>query len=277
MKNNSTQFSLEENTDPAFDPWDEASPIYAVEAAEEFDNDYLGTSENAVILEQVIDDRPAQERIDELLTTMAPRKKVLFRIIGFCHEAQPVSAVNELVGELQKNNFSVYSPANLCALLERAGALELVTEDGHVAEEVEAEPATVVIDGVEYLEPAPTPKVYWVATEDGMAAVEADKPLERLRDLLEQDKQYAPMYKRVLTLCSQEGGASTKSLSDAVDKDPMVQKPRLYAPHFMDKLEKCDALAWTSTWTITDVGKEALELLADVEDTTSPLNTQEAL
>ena len=40
------------------------------------------------------------------------------------------------------------------------------------------------------------------------------------------------------------GGAKTPDINAAVDNDLLVQKPRFYAPHFVDKLEKCDALAW---------------------------------
>ena len=51
-----------------------------------------------------------------------------------------------------------------------------------------------------------------------------------------------------------------------VDNDPLVQKPRLYAPHFVDKLEKCDALEWRKAWFTTEIGKQGLEMLADVVD-----------
>ena len=189
-----------------------------------------------------VDERPADERTDELLTTMAPRRAVLLAILAQCREAQAVAAVNAHVDELQKHNFSVYSAANLCTLLERAGALERVTADGEPAEQVDLEPQTVVVDGVEYLE--------------------AREPLERLRELLEQDAAYEDIYARILTLCAAEGGATTSSINDAVDHDPLVQQPRLYGPRFVDRLEKCGALIWQSTWVTTEVGRAALAWLA---------------
>ena len=99
-----------------------------------------------------------------------------------------------------------------------------------------------------------------------MAAVEADRPLDRLNDLFAQDEQYLPIYKRVLTLCAAEGGTTIKALGDAVDSDPLVQKPRLYVAHFVDKLEKCDAVEWVDSWVTTEVGQTGLEILKDVED-----------
>lgn len=212
------------------------------------------------------DERPAEERTADLLASMAPRRKVLLSILAHCFEPRPVAQVNALVDELQQNNFSVYSAANLCALLEKAGALERVTADGQPADDVESEPRVVVVDGVEYLEAGDPVEVCWLATDAGRAAVETDKPLERLRDLLDRDAAYLPIYKRILVLCAAEDGAKTPDINAAVDNDPLVQKPRFYAPHFVDKLEKCDALAWQKAWVVTEVGRAGLEMLADVVD-----------
>ena len=96
-------------------------------------------------------ERPAEERIDDLLKAMAPRRTVLLGILAACAQPQPASAVKAQVDELQANNFSVYSAANLCSLLEKAGALERVTADGDPADDAEIEPETVVVDGIEYL------------------------------------------------------------------------------------------------------------------------------
>ena len=49
-----------------------------------------------------------------------------------------------------------------------------------------------------------------------------------------------------------------------MDDDPLVQKPRLYAPHFIDKLEKCDALEWADTWTTTEIGREGLAIVKEM-------------
>ena len=212
-------------------------------------------------------EKPAEERIADLLKAMAPRRTVLLGILTACDEPQPASAVNARVDELQENNFSVYSAANLCSLLEKAGAIERVTAEGEPAENIEAEPQTVVVDGVEYLEAREPVEIYWRITEPGRAALEADKPLERLRALLDEDAAYAPIYQRILRLCAADGGTTTPTINNAVDHDPLVQKPRFYAPHFVDRLEKCDALVWKKAWCITDIGRTGLDLLADAPAT----------
>lgn len=213
-----------------------------------------------------VDTRTPEERIDDLFKSMAPRRKVLLGILAFVEEPQTVTDVNAHVDKLQEDNFSVYTAANLCSLLERAGAIERVTVDGTPADEVETEPKTVVVDGVEYLEAAEPVEVFWRITEAGQAKLDSDKPIDRLRALLEEDAKYATIYKRVLMLCNDASGATTPTINGVVDNDPLVQKPRLYAPHFVDKLEKCDALEWRKAWFTTEIGKQGLEMLADVVD-----------
>ena len=213
-----------------------------------------------------VDTRTPEERIDDLFKSMAPRRKVLPGILSFVQEPQTAEAVNAHVDELQQDNFSVYTAANLCNLLERAGAIERITADGQPADDTENEPKTVVVDGVEYLEAAEPVEVFWRITEPGQAKLDSDKPIERLRALLDEDADYAVIYKRILTLCAVEEGATTPAINGKVDNDPLVQSPRLYAPHFVDKLEQCDALEWRKAWFTTETGKQGLEMLADVVD-----------
>ena len=264
-------FSFESDFDD-FDPLQDSTEDAAEDAAETFGESVPTATNTATRPDNgqtplaAPEKKPAEERTANLLASMAPHRKTLLGILSFCAEAQPVASVNELVEKLKEHNYSVYSAADLCSLLEKAGALERMTADGKDAEDTETEPRTVVVDGVEYLEPAKAPETFWVATDAGKAAVEADKPLDRLRELLESDGTYKVIYKRILNLCAKEGGVTTNEINAAVDDDPIAQKPRYYAPRFVDKLEKCDALAWEGAWTITEVGERALEILADVED-----------
>lgn len=263
-----------------FDPLEESEEEIEEAGADEFIAT-IGMAEDAlagagVEVETIIDDRPAEERIRELFTSMAPRRSVLLGILSFCTEAQPVDSVGTHIDALQKNNYSVYSAANLCTLLENAGALERITPDGMPAQSGELAPKVVVVDGIEYLEAHEPIDACWLTTEDGRAYLEADKPLDRLLDLLASEAAYATIYQRILTLTAQENGVSTAELGEAVDNDPLVQKPRYYATHFVDRLEKCDALTWKSTWCITEIGTAGLEALASmVEDSATPADEKE--
>lgn len=273
-ENTNQQLDTDFSLDDTFDPLEDTDS--ADEDLDEEFSGYIGTGEITETSEARIDDRPAQIRIAELLERMAPRRKILLNTIAFCEEKQPVAAVNEFIDDLQAKNTSVYSAATLCSLLEQAGALLRVDATGEAAHELDVEPETVVIDGVEYLEAQEPLELFWIATPEGLEIVAADKPLERLTELFETDALYQPIYKRVLRLCNTEDGATTPAINAEVDHDPLVQEPRLYGPYFVDKLEKCDALTWEKKWVITEIGKAGLQLLADVVDPAETTETKEA-
>ncbi len=72
----------------------------------------------------------ATERINALLVSMNDQRRTLLHILGLCREKTAVSAVNEAIAGWTKNNVSVYSPTKLCELLQEAGGLRHVNEDG---------------------------------------------------------------------------------------------------------------------------------------------------
>ena len=216
------------------------------------------------------DERPAAQRTAELFEHMAARRKTLLAILEKCREKQPVREVADYIVELKRRDRSVYSANDFCSLLERAGAIERVGEDGASYEEVELEPKTVVVDGVEYLEPQTPPPAFWVTTQAGLDVLAADDPEGRTERIFEDEGDYLPIYRRILTLCSAAGGAAAKDIAKACDSDPLLQKPRYYSSRFVEKLNRSDALAWAGkTWELTETGREALAQLEGVEDPAS--------
>jgi hypothetical protein len=192
----------------------------------------------------------------------------------FCLEPQPIDAVNEHIEELKRWNKSVYSPADITRLLETNGGLVRITEDSDSDEDddevitiiEEKEPEIVEIDGVEYWKPAVPTQIMWLTTEAGKNVMGADDPLARCRDLFAEEPQFLTIYKRMLKACDVDGGVNKKYLDKLVDNDPLVQKPKRYAMRFVERLERCDALEWRGKWCITEIGKLAMEDLADVVD-----------
>jgi hypothetical protein len=212
-----------------------------------------------------VDTPSASERTAALLDAIPSQRKVLLRTLALCEEPQSVASVNAAIKHMQQTSPSVYTPANLCALLEEAGALERITSEGNPLEGIEQEPDVVEVDGVSFYRPAEPVHDFWVTTQEGIEAVEADNPRRRLTNLFD-DETYLPIYKRILNRCNVEGGASVSELGAIVNDDPLVQNPRLYAAYFIERLEKNDALEWQKTWVTTDIGREALQQLADVDD-----------
>lgn len=220
------------------------------------------------------DETKAAERPDDgkalakLMEKMAQRREVLMGIMEYCLDPREVAEVDAHVASLQAHNASVYDGAALCAMLKDAGGLEQVAEPQEAADDegVPADsaelhvPLVEVEDGVEYLRPAPPTATLWRTTEAGVAYLAGYDPQADLARLIDDDSQYMDIYLRVLDLCADEAGASTPDLSAAVDKDPLVQSPRLFAQHFTERLEKAGGVAWNGRrWKITEAGQSWLE------------------
>ena len=246
----------EELPDDPVQPTEDSEPISPADIAAQTAS-HLAQEQAA---EAAFEAMAPAERIAELLRQMAPRRKELLAIIAACEAPTSFDAVEAVVAPIQQNCKTVFDSANLCALLERAGALCRVTENGKPYPNNSFEP-TVVEDanGAKTLVPAEPPMVYWQTTSAGTQAVANDDPLTRVCAMLDEEPQYLPIYKRVLSLCAEEGGATTKALGEAIDHDPIVQQPRYFAMHFSERLEADGAIEWTGgAWATTEIGRKAL-------------------
>lgn len=214
--------------------------------------------------------RPAEERIRELFNNMNPHRRVLYGALRALREPVGNDQVGSVIDALRAHKFSVYSTSNICTMLETAGAVRRVLEDGTPYEDFKPEPKIVVEDGVEYWQAVPAPMPYWQITEAGQAQLDSYHPIEKLEATFAEEAEYLTLYKRVLTLCTADEGMSMKQMSAAVDSDPLVAtEPRNYfVQHFVEALERGEAVAWNGkAWKITEVGRQALaENLADVVD-----------
>lgn len=212
--------------------------------------------------------RPAIERTRELLGYMRPQRVVLLGIVEAACEPISSSAIAEKIEQLREHKFSVYDPSNLCTMLEQAGALERITEDGEPYVHIEPEPDIVVVDGVEYYQPTYPPAVFWQASAAGLEALDENDPEERLDRLFVSEAELLPVYKSVLEMICAEGGAAMTALSGGIDNVELIAKPRrFFVQHFVENLERCEAAAWDgATWKATDLGHRALaEKLAEVD------------
>jgi hypothetical protein len=209
--------------------------------------------------------QPGDEKLAELFTRMEPRRNVLLGVLDLCREGKDARAVAEYVSQAQRTNRSVFSAGSILTLLEEAGGLARTAQDGSAWPTEPAEPEHVFVDGVEYLRAAPSRLLFWKTTAAGLRVSEGDRPLGRVEDLFSCDVEYLPVYKRVLLLCGEDGGASAGRLGAAVDKLDVVKEPRLFAAHFTERLEHAGAVEWSDAWVLTDVGVQALDMLSDVE------------
>ncbi|MCC6108837.1 MAG: hypothetical protein LIV29_02195 [Denitrobacterium sp.] len=201
----------------------------------------------------------AEAAIRKMFDYNPQRRPVLTAIVELCRDGAPTSAVVAKVDELQKDNYSVYAPVTLCRMLERAGALTL--EEPALAQVHED-----VAEGVEYLTIDEAPDPVWTATAAGLAvcADYADGATFK-RLVLGADAAYSAVYAAVLDLLA-TGPKTKDDIADVVDSFPIVKNPRRFGGHFIDVLERADAIAWHDhAWCITDLG-HAMRPALDVKE-----------
>lgn len=194
-----------------------------------------------------------------LLDHNPARRPVLLAIIDSCREGCASSGVSVQVERIQRNNRSVYAPMTLCRMLERAGALEL--EMPEVAEEHED-----VAEAVEYLEIKERVDPVWRATEAGLAVQNALSQGAAFRDIvLDRDRVYVEVYRAVMT-AARERPRSKMEIEDLVDTFDVVKSPRRFGGHFIDMLERTDALTWKDhAWQLTELGQTMLPVVEGVQ------------
>lgn len=177
------------------------------------------------------------------------RRPIYLQIIEMCEDGKPSREITQEVDRLQADNQSVYAPMTLCRTLERAGALSVEIPDSAVAQEAE---------GAEYLEITDHVDPVWTATEVGLEILAKEREGYAVKELLDFDKKYSEIYERVLAFIN-EAPRTKSEIDQIVDNDPLVQSPRRYSNHFIEHLERTDALIWkNNTWNITELGKKTL-------------------
>ena len=211
-------------------------------------------------------EKPAEERIADLLEAMAPRRTVLLGILAACETPMATSVMKEAVERISGRKFSVYTPSNFCTMLEVAGGLARVTAAGEpYTDEVRA-PEMVEVDGRAFWRPTTPPPVYWQTTEAGATVLAEDDPAARIERLFAKEPEFLPVYKRILLMADTDEGTSMGLMSVAVDTDPAIaENRRFYVQHFVESLERAGAFVWADG--ATDAGRAALTgALAEVID-----------
>lgn len=194
----------------------------------------------------------AEAALSALIDRNPGRRPVLLCILDLCRDGCASSAVSEAVKELQRDNRSVYAPMTLCRMLERAGGLELEMPETSVERENPEE-------GVAYLEIKERIDPVWRSTEAGLAVYEQLSGGAAFRDIvLDRDSVYLDVYAAVMHAV-EEKGCSLAEIEQLVDSFDIVQSPRRFGGHFIDMLERTDAIAWRDrAWHLTELGAALL-------------------
>lgn len=197
----------------------------------------------------------AEQAVRALLDHNPARRPVLLALIAWCREGCLSSELSARVDRAQEHNRSVYAPMTLCRMLERAGALEV--EMPAVADEHED-----VAEGVAYLEIKERVDPVWRATPAGLTVYEELSQGAAFQDIvLDRDRVYLDVYRAVMEAVD-EAPRTKAAIEELVDTFDIVQNPRRFGGHFIDMLERTDALEWNDhAWRLTELGRAMLPVV----------------
>lgn len=209
----------------------------------------------------------AAERIDKLLAGMPGQKFRVLAVVQAADAEEPrlAAAIVADVDAAYPNTKSVFDTARLLRLLTEAGAVEsegreeeapIVEQDDEIC--LTEDNFIVGEDGEEYLVVTDAAPATYRATDAGRAAVARYQDVGALEAIIGEEPRYAPLYARIMSMVSADGGATTPQLNGAIDSDPLCAEPRRFCGYFIDKLETSGLVEWRDAWVITDLGREAL-------------------
>ncbi|MEA5020660.1 MAG: hypothetical protein VB027_09870 [Gordonibacter sp.] len=239
-------FTIEDDFDPLADldlDVEEETP----------DSDYRVPIPDAE-LSRVPDQMPlsAEERIAKLIAGMPGQKFRLLCAVEECAQPRTMDEVVTALDAAYPDTLSVYGPAQIVQLLERAGALERIEVEEPESPAAEVEPTET------FLSVVPVAPCRYAATQEGLAAVALHRGDDVVANLIGEDVRYRPLYRRILELCAREDGCPTKELDAEIDPDPLCFEPRRFCSYFVNRLEQIGAVEWKAVWTTTDFGRKAL-------------------
>jgi hypothetical protein len=247
-------------------------------------------ADRSIVPEPVI--LPPAERIEKLISGLPGQKFRILTGIRVCTEPKTLEEASVELEEKYPQGTSVYTAARIIELLCDAGALDRIdpeepqmeedTDNGpvdasagaNVAETNQAADTLqesvpqdddridcISLDQVDlqYDEVEPVAPSLYVATEDGLAAIEERWNASLATKVVIGEPQYLPIWKKLLSMCAEDGGKTKNEIADEIDADPLLQEPRRWCQYFIEKLKDANAIEWKEAWVITDIGAELLQ------------------
>ena len=213
---------------------------------------------------------PVEERIAATFAGMPGNEKLLLHVIDFCREGWESAEVHDEIVRFVGAGVCTYAPEVVCANLVNAGALAIVADEAEETDggdgAAEAADAAAEEPMAETEAVGAPPAFSYLATDEGLAVVDAQDPEgDRLR-FLEEGERYHPVYRLVLEACGAEGGATKKAIDALVDHHPLCKEPRRYSGFFVKGLEGIDAIAFDGAWKTTEVGRDILVQINPTEE-----------
>lgn len=254
--------------DDDFDPLEEID-FEPPSAEEQYLADYMAPipdADKSIVPDPVV--LTPDEKIAKLLKGLPGQEYRILSVVRAAAGNEPRLA-EDIIAEVDSafpNTKSVYDTARVLRLLKDAEALEAIGRESGAPIVEKTEDYVLTEDnfvydetGERYLVVAENAPSTYRATTAGMAAVDQYFDAEALKAIIDKEPRYAPLYARIMSMVSEEGGATTPQLNGAIDPDPLCEEPRRYCSFFTDKLETAGLIEWRGeAWFITELGREAL-------------------
>ncbi|MBR2836183.1 MAG: hypothetical protein IKE43_10830 [Coriobacteriales bacterium] len=225
-----------------------------------------------------------EQKIAKAIKGMPGQKKLLLHIIDWCREEHEDASIIDEIIAFERGSVNTFSPESIIATLVRCEALKQTNAPAPEGEEAKApqeeaeaieaagaeEPVADQEDApapenaeeapqAEYLEVKKPEAARYIATKEGLDAVEAENPAARFEAFMDANPVYAPIFRTILENCDHPEGCTKKQIDALVDHDPICMVPRRFSGYFVDKLEDADAIIFEKTWHTTEIGRRMLE------------------
>ena len=279
-------FELDDNFDPLEDLGFDVDEELEYAGGIEYQVPVIPDADRSVVPDPVV--LPPAERIAKLIEGLPGQKFRILSGIRTCAEPKTLEEASAALEELYPQGASVYSAMRIIELLADAGALERIdpeeddgagdeaapanggagtdeqalstpqATDGEDAEEVRIDSLSLDELDFEYDEVEPAEPSLYLATAEGLAAIEEHWSPNAAHDVVAAEPQYLQVYKTILEMCAAPQGKTKIEISDAVDSLPVLQEPRRWCQYFLENLREVNALEWDGTWRITEIGRGLL-------------------
>lgn len=269
-------FELDDDFDPLADTGFEAEDPQEYAGGIEYQVPVIPDADRSIVPPPV--DLPPEERIEKLIHGLPGQK---FRLLSAIQVCATPKTLEEAAADLEAaypQGTSVYPATRIIELLTEAGAIDRIEpeEPADLANSLEEDDAPVYPSAedpdedervtsisiedlpLDYDEVELSAPATYVATAIGLATVEERWSASAAEAVVAGEPQYRHIYRAILEMCAEPGGKTKPQVADAVDADPVLQKPRRWCQYFLEKLREAGALDWNNAWITTDIGKSLL-------------------
>lgn len=205
------------------------------------------------------------ERTRRLVTQMRACRGTIMHALDACREPMAARELAALLDEELAVSCTVFDAGSVSEQLRASGALALIDAEGRSFDAAPDGAASGedagLCDESDGAEGREVRQAFWKTTRAGLDVLAEYRPLDEFAGVLAAEDEYREVYLGILDELRDEPGVKTDAFEDELADELKSHRPRLFATHFLDRLERCGVIEWRAGWRLTQVGQTALESL----------------